>query len=81
MAQMGKNPPANAEDSDLIPELGKSQGEGDSYSLQYSRLENPTDRGAWWATAYRVTKSQTRLGDQHTHAASCWYMAEDNTIL
>ena len=61
LAQMGKNPPANAEDSDLIPELGKSQGEGDSYSLQYSRLENPMDRGAWQAIVHRVAKSQTRL--------------------
>ena len=29
--------------------------------LQYSCLENPMDRGAWWATVHRVTQSQTRL--------------------
>ena len=33
------------------------------YPLQYSCLENPTERGAWWATDHGVTKSQTRLGD------------------
>ena len=35
--------------------------------LQYSCLENPMDRGAWWATVYRVAKSQTQLSDFHTH--------------
>ena len=33
-----------------IPGLGRSPGEGNSYLLQYSWLENPMDRGAWWAT-------------------------------
>ena len=32
----------------MIPGLGRSPGEGNGYPLQYSRLENPTDRGAWW---------------------------------
>ena len=34
-------------------------GEGNGNPLQYSCLENPMDRGAWWATVYGVTKSQT----------------------
>ena len=34
--------------------------------LQYSCLENPMDRGAWWATVHGVTKSQMRLNDQDT---------------
>ena len=34
-----------------------------STPLQYSRLENPMDGGAWWATVHGVTKSQTRLSD------------------
>ena len=36
-------------------------GEGNGNPLQYSCQENPMDRGAWWATSYRVTKSQTQL--------------------
>ena len=39
---------------------------GHSNPLQYSCLENPVDRGAWWATVYRVTKSQTQLKQQGT---------------
>ena len=38
-------------------------GEGDGTPLQYSCLENPTDRGAWWAEVHGVTKSRTRLRD------------------
>ena len=38
-------------------------GEGDGNPLQYSCLENPADRGAWWATVHGVTKSQTRLSN------------------
>ena len=41
-----KNSPANAGDVDLIPGLGRFPGEGNSNPLQYSYLENPTDRGA-----------------------------------
>ena len=49
-----KNLPANAEDSGdvgSIPGLGRSPGEGNGNLLQHSCLENPMDRGAWWATA------------------------------
>ena len=46
VAQMGKNPPANAGDSNLIPDSGRSPGEGNSSSLQCSCLENPMARGA-----------------------------------
>ena len=38
-------------------------GEGTGTPLQYSCLENPMDRGAWWATVHGVAKSQTRLSD------------------
>ena len=54
-----KNPPANAGDTgdaDLIPGSGRSPGEGNSNSPQYSCLGNPMDRGAWWATVHWVTK-------------------------
>ena len=43
------------------PRSGRSPGEGHGYPLQYSSLENPMGRGAWWATVHGVAKSQTRL--------------------
>ena len=58
---MVKNPPANARDiKDVgsIPGSGKSLGEGNGNPLQYSCLENPTDREAWWATVCGIAKSQ-----------------------
>ena len=45
------------------PGLGRSPGGGQGNPLQYSRLENPMDRGAWWAIVNGVAKSQTRLRD------------------
>ena len=60
-----KNPRANdardTRDSESIPGSGRSPGEGNGYPLQYSCLENSTDRGAWPATIHGVTKSQTGL--------------------
>ena len=44
-----------------IPGLGRSPGGGHSNPAQCSCLENPTDRGAWWATDHGVTKNQTQL--------------------
>ena len=61
-----KNPPANAGDLQamgLIPGSGRPPGGGKGSPLQCSCLENPMDRGAWWAAVHRVTKSQTRLRD------------------
>ena len=60
---MVKNPPANAGDLGWIPGWGKSPGGGNGKPLQYARLENPMDRGAWRATVHGVTKSRTRLSD------------------
>ena len=51
-----KNPPANAGDMGLIPGLGRSPREGNGNPLQYSCLENPVDKGAWWATVHGVAK-------------------------
>ena len=64
----GKNPPANAVDIrnwGSIHGSGQSPGRGHDNLLQYSCLENPMDRGAWWATVQRVTNSQS----EHTE----WY--------
>ena len=44
---------------DLIPGSGRSSGEGNGNPLQYSCLEDPVDRGAWWATAHGVAESDT----------------------
>ena len=56
---MVKNPPANAGDAGLIPGLGTSPVVGNGNPFQYSCLENPMDRGAWWATVHRVAKNWT----------------------
>ena len=50
-------------DSASIPGSGRSPGGGHDNPLQFSCLENPMDRGAWWATVHGVTKSQTRLSN------------------
>ena len=57
MALVVKNPPANAGDVDSIPGWGRSPGGGNGNPLQYYCLENPLDRGAWWATVHEVTES------------------------
>ena len=49
----------NAGDLGLIPGLGRSPGEGNGLALQYSCLENSTDRGTWQATVHGVAKIQT----------------------
>ena len=45
----------------LIPGSGRSPGEGNGNPFQHSSLENPMDRGAWWVTSHRVTKSRRGL--------------------
>ena len=57
----GKESTCKAGDSGLIPGSGRVPGEGYGSPLQYSCLENPLDRGAWWAAVHGATKSQTRL--------------------
>ena len=61
-----RSPPANAGDMGLIPDLGRSLGKGNSYPLQYSFLENPMDRGDWWATVHWLSMSWTQLSDWAT---------------
>ena len=59
---MVKNLPANAGDvreEGSIAGLERSSGGGHGNPLQYSCLENPKDRGVWWAIVQGVTKSQT----------------------
>ena len=64
MVLVVKNQPSNAgdiRDMGSIPGMGRSPGGGHGNPLQCSCLENPMDRGSWWATVHRVVKSQTRL--------------------
>ena len=60
-------------DMGSIPGSGRSLRRGHSNPIQYSCLENPTDRGVWWVTVHGVTKSQTQLSMRmraHTHSLS-----------
>ena len=61
-----KNPLANTGDAGLIPGVGRSPG-GHGNPLEYSCLENPMDRGAWWATVHGVACSLTRLNQLSMH--------------
>jgi len=63
----GKESICNVGDLSLIPGLGRSPGEGNSYPLQYFSVENSMDREAWQATLCGVTKSWTPLSDFHFH--------------
>ena len=59
----GKASAYNAGELGSIPGSGRSPGEGNGNPLQYSCLENPMDRGVWWATVHAVAKSQAQLSD------------------
>ena len=58
-----KNPPASAGDAGSIPGSGRSPGGGNGDPFRYSCLENPMDRGPWWAAVHGVAKSWTQLSD------------------
>ena len=72
-SSVGEESACNAGDPSSIPGSGRYPGEGIGYPLQYSRilfssiLENPMDRGAWWAIVHGVTKSQTQLKLLNAH--------------
>ena len=58
----------NAGDPGLIPGSGRCPTEGNGYSLQYSCLENPMDKGTWWATVLRDSKElDTTEATEHAH--------------
>ena len=64
VALVVKNPPANAGDArdvGLISGLGRCPEVGNGNALQYACLENPMDRGSWWATVHGVAESQILL--------------------
>ena len=76
-----KGSACNAGDLGSISGSGRSPGEGNGNPLQYSCLENPMDRGSWWAAVHGVTRSWTRLSD----FTSLWsklfvYLLISNTV-
>ena len=56
-SSVGKESACNAGYSGSIPGSGRSPGEGNGNPLQTSRLENPIDRGDWWAAVHGITES------------------------
>ena len=74
VALVVKNPPGNARDirdTGSIPGSGRSPGGGPSNPLQYFCLENPMDRGAWWATVHNKWSNLTHT---HTHTHTCTHI-------
>ena len=63
---MVRAPAYNVGDLGSIPGLRRSPGEGNGNPLQYSCLENPRDRGAWWTAVHRVAESDTTGATEHT---------------
>ena len=80
---VAKNPPANAgevRDSDSVPGLGRSPGEGNGSPLLYSCLENPMDRGArqatvHWITELKLTEFEVLVG--HPCRKGCTELSQD----
>ena len=62
----GKESACSAEDWGSIPGSGRSPGERLGNPIQYSCLENLTDRGAWWGTVGRVAESDTTEATSHS---------------
>ena len=65
-ASAGEESACSEGDLGSIPGLGRFPGEGNSYPLQYSCLENSMDRGAWQATVHAAAKSLNMI-EQHSH--------------
>ena len=63
----GKESACNAGDLGLIPGWGRSPGEGKGSPLQYSCLENPRVRGAWWAAVHNITELDMTEATQHAY--------------
>ena len=74
----------NAGDLGSLPGLGRSPGKGNDNPLQYPCLENPMDRGAWWAIVHGVAQSQTRLKRLSSNSSEdldTWKLKASNSLL
>ena len=77
---MVKESACNAGDPGSIPGLGRSPGEGNGNPLQYSCLESPMDRGAWWATVREVARvghdltTRPPAHSQFKKPSVCWHL-------
>ena len=68
----GKESACNVGHLGLIPGWGRSSGEGNGHLLQYSRLENPIDRGAWWAIVRGMARAGQDLMAKPHVLATVW---------
>ena len=80
MALIVKNLAASAGDESntgSIPGSGRASGEGNGNPLQYSYLENPRDREAWWASVHGIAKTWTQVKCLIHIQFTCWDLAAD----
>ena len=76
----GKESACQPGDMGSIRGSGRPPGGGHGNPLQYSCLENPKDREAWWATVHRVAKSQTRLNNDNKQYRALGLIWEDAVL-
>ena len=62
-SSVGKESACNAGDQGSIPVSGRSPGEGNGNPFQYSCMEHPMDRGAWWAIVHGFTRDGHDFSD------------------
>ena len=72
----GKESACHAGDPDSIPGLGRSLGGWHGNPPQYSCLENPVDRGAWYTTVHRVAQSRTQLKQLSSIRSSVYIISQ-----
>ena len=75
----GAKPPANTGDTGSIPGSGRSPGDGNGNPLRYTCLENPMERGAWWATVHGVTETDT-MEPAHACAHTCLWKTRKKLV-
>ena len=78
---MVKNLPANAGDISSTPGSGRSPGEGNGNTCQYSCLGNPMDRGAWKAAVYGVTKVRHNLATKPPPRLLCRFKLQPSPLI